>query len=123
VFDAKRARVGERVRLYVDLEASRGWPRAHYRFAPPHGRRASELLKRWSVNVTELGRDIEERRKREPSVLELWMGHAKLGRLVPPALIPQYVEVDAAGTPACVGNAMTPETTLDAKQDVQQVGW
>jgi len=63
----------------------------------------------------ELRRNIQKRGKRERTILELWMRHGKLGGLVPTALIPEKVEVDTAGTPAFVGNAMTAETTLGAK--------
>jgi short-subunit dehydrogenase involved in D-alanine esterification of teichoic acids len=70
------------------------------------------LLERRTKNLTELRCDIQERRQREATVLELGVRHGKLERLVRAALIPKQVEIDAARAPSFIWNAMSTETTL-----------
>jgi hypothetical protein len=92
-----------------------------YGFAFPSRRTAADLLERSTEDLAELRRNIQKRRQRERSVLELGMRHAKLGRYVRAALIPKQIEIDAAGPPPFARKTMTAKTTLGSEQDAQQL--
>jgi hypothetical protein len=72
------------------------------------------LQERRIKDFTELGRNIEERRQREPAILELWMRHAKRGRVVRAALIPKQVEINASGPPPLAGSPTAAQAPFGA---------
>ena len=120
--DAQGAGVDEGVRFDVDVEASRRRFYDDARIASPSRRCATESLERFAERLDELRSDIEQRRQREVTFLELAMRDAETGRLVWAALVPKQVEIDAPRTPALVGVAAAAETTFGTQQHRQKLG-